>query len=130
MISTCVLGIFVRIQLLRMPGEERKFKCLTMVAFIPTFNCERDTASQTFWSDGISTMGVGKVSGTGDSVGDGTVVDVTVGTLVAVGMSVAEGVAVSGAEVEDDVATIALALSVVDVEAGWAVGVVDPGIGC
>jgi hypothetical protein len=90
-----------------------------IVAFIPTCSCERETASQTFVSEGISTMGVGNVSGTGDSVTDGIGVAVRVGRLVYVGdgssVFVEEGVAVSGAEVEDGVATISVGGGAVDV---------------
>ena len=69
-----------------MPGDERKFNCRTMVAFIPTCNCEREMASHIFCSEGISTMGVGSVSGTGDSVADGMGVGVNVGRFVDEGL--------------------------------------------
>ena len=68
-------------------------------------------------------MGVGNVSGTGDSVGAGIAVDVSVGVLVSVGIGVDEEVAVSGAEVEDGVATVGLALSVDEGVAGSEVEV-------
>ena len=83
-------GVLVDIQLFKIPGEERKFTVWVIMAFIPTCSCERETASQTFVSDGISTMGVGNVSGTGDSVGEGSAVAVA----VAVGISVGEGMEV------------------------------------
>ncbi|SRR5258706_6503726 len=103
-------GGLVKIQLFKMPGEDRKFTMWAMVAFIPTCSCERETASQTFGSDGISTMGVGKVSGTGDSVACGMGVSVSVGKVVAVGdgsgVSVGGRVAVSGMGVEEAGTTI------------------------
>jgi len=60
-------------------------------------------------------MGVGKVSGAGDSVGDGITVEVNVGAFVAVGNEVAEGVIVSGAEVDESVSAIGVAGSAVNV---------------
>lgn len=51
-------------------------------------------------------IGVGSVSGTGDSVEAGRVVTVDIGIVVAVGKGVTEGVGVSGAEVADDAATV------------------------
>ena len=75
------------------------------MAFIPTCSCELETASQIFWSEGISTMGVGNVSGTDDSVADGIGVSVNVGRLVDVGdgsgVFVGRGVAVGGMGVEE-----------------------------
>jgi hypothetical protein len=89
-----------------------------MVAFIPTCSCERETASHTFVSDGISTIGVGNVSGTGDSVTCGIGVSVNVGKLVAVGdgssVSVGDRVAVGGMGVAEAGAAVGLALSVVE----------------
>ncbi len=61
-------------------------------------------------------MGVGKVSGAGDSVGDGITVEVNVGAFVAVDNGVAEGVAVSGKKVDKGVSAIGvggIAVSVV-----------------
>ena len=82
-----------------MPGDERKFKRRRMVAFIPTCNCDREIASQTSASDGISTIGVGNGSGTGDSVGGGSGEGVGGCVAVAVGDGNGSGVAVDGMDV-------------------------------
>ncbi len=71
---------------------------------MPTCSCEREIAAQTSVSAGISTMGVGNVSGTGDKVGDGMIVDVTVGAVV--GADVGAGVSVGGMEVEEAGTTV------------------------
>ena len=60
-------------------------------------------------------MGVDKVSGADDSVGDGITVEVNVGAFVAVGNEVAEGVAVSGEKVDKGVSAIGVAGSAVNV---------------
>jgi hypothetical protein len=61
-------------------------------------------------------MGVGRVSGTGDSVTEGSGVSVDVGRLVAEGLgggvSVGTGAVVGGREVEDGVTTIGVGGSV------------------
>ena len=65
-------------------------------------------------------MGVGKVSGAGDSVGSGITVEVNVGAFVAVGNEVAEGVAVGGEKVDKGVSAIGvggIAVSVVKLNA-------------
>ena len=50
-----------------MPGEERKLSRRRIVAFPPTCNRERDiAASHTSMAGGVSTVGVGDGSGTGD----------------------------------------------------------------
>src|SRR5215510_3964729 len=115
MTSTRVPGMLVNSQLYLMPGEERKFSWRWMIACMPTCNCEWAITSQAAGSAGISTIGVGNVSGTGVStsdgegvgvrvgtgvsVGDGRDVEVRVGSEVSVGKDVAvnSGVAVSGA---------------------------------
>ena len=63
--------MLVRIQLFRMPGDERKFNRRRMVARIPTCKRARENAAQTSVSDGISIIGVGNVSTTGGKVGEG-----------------------------------------------------------
>lgn len=97
-----------------------------MVAFIPTCNCERDTASQTFVSDGISTIGVGNVSGTGVSVACGMGVSVKVDRLVAdglgIGVFVGTLVTVGGREVDDAVTAIAVEGSGVNIAVGVVCG--------
>ena len=68
-------------------------------------------ASQVFVSAGISTMGVGNVSGTGVSVACGRAVRVSVGRFVGEGMrvdvSVGTRVAVGGVGVDDAGTTVA-----------------------
>ena len=75
-------------------------------------------ASQVFVSAGISTMGVGNVSGTGVSVACGRVVGVSVGRFVGEGLgvdvSVGTRVAVGGREVDKAGTAVGLALSVAD----------------
>ena len=63
-------------------------------------------ASQVFVSAGISTIGVGKVSGTGDSVADGIGVSVSVARFVdeGIGVDVFVGIRVAVGETEVDVA--------------------------
>lgn len=68
--------------------------------------------SQTFVSEGISTMGVGNGSGTRDSVGDGMSVEVSVGVFVCVG----DGVAVSGRGVEEGAVTVGVRGCAVNVD--------------
>src|SRR5262245_3859910 len=100
--------MFVRIQLLRMPGEERKFNRRRIVARIPTCRRARENAAQTSGSDGISTIGVGNVSATGGRVGEAVTVGVKVSGACAVSEAVrvsvvgtlaGEGVSVGAAEV-------------------------------
>ena len=101
MISTCVPGLFVRIQLFRMPGEVRKFRRRTIVAFLPTCNREREVAAlHASVSDGISTIGVSVESTTGVSVGKGRGVNVGVGMFVPVGDGIKTAVAVSPPEAD------------------------------
>ena len=87
-----------------MPGEERKFKRRRILAFAPTCNCEREMALHRVVSAGISTMGVGNDSGTGNKVGDGMIVDVAVGAIV--GDDVGATVSVSGMDVEEAETTV------------------------
>jgi len=79
-------------------------------------------ASQVFVSAGISTIGVGKVSGTGDSVADGIGVSVSVARFVdeGIGVDVFVGirVAVGGMGVDEAGTVVTLALSVVEGVAG------------
>jgi len=67
---------------------------------MPTCNCERDTAAQTFGSEGISTIGVGRDSSScvGDGIGVATWVGVSVGVdvLCGSGVSVGAGAFVGG----------------------------------
>ena len=89
-----------------------------MVAFIPICNWERETASHSTGSDGISTIGVGSVSVTGGIVGDG----VRVGVLVSVGGSgVGDEVFVGGGEVEETGTVVSVGESGVNV-AGKGLG--------
>jgi len=62
-----------------------------MVAFPPTCNRERETASQTFISDGFSTTGVTVDSATDVSVGDGAEAGGCVDVLVRPGVLVPVG---------------------------------------
>jgi len=75
-------------------------------------------ASQVFVSAGISTMGGGNTSGTGDSVTNGIGISVSVGRFVGEGMGVdvfvGIRVAVGGAEVDEAGITVGLAVSVVE----------------
>ena len=98
MISTCVPGTFVRIQLSRTPGEERRFKGRRIVARIPACSREDETVSQAFVSAGVCVAGTAVDSGTGEAVGDGTIVSVDVGGGVSVGagVGVTVGVEVPG----------------------------------
>src|SRR5687767_7417365 len=58
--------MFVRIQLLRIPGDERKFRRRRIVASIPTCKREREvTASHTSKTVGASDIGVAVASITG-----------------------------------------------------------------
>ena len=105
-----------------MPGDDRKFRRRTIVAFIPICNRAREIASQTFLSAGISTIGVGNVSGTGGSVGDGSGEGVSAGrgVTVPVGDGVAEGVAVGAGDVDVANAVVGVEGSGVNVIArGW-----------
>ena len=75
-------------------------------------------ASQVLVSAGISTMGVGSVSGAGVSVACGRAVKVSVGRFVGEGMrvdvSVGTRVAVDGVEVDEAGTTVGFALSVAE----------------
>ena len=82
-------------------------------------------ASQVFVSAGISTTGVGNVSGTGDSVTCGRAVRVSVGRFVGEGLGVdvfvGIRVAVGGMGVDEAGTVVTLALSVVEGVAGSGV---------
>ena len=71
-----------------MPGEERKFRRRSIVAFIPTCNREREVAAlHTSVLDGISAVDVGNGSGIGDTV----VVGIDVEGSASVGVTVGDG---------------------------------------
>lgn len=123
--------MFVRIQLFMMPGEERKFSRRRMVACIPICRRAREIAAQATGSDGISTIGVGRVSVTGGMTGDD--VGVRVGVLVSVGdivgdgvpvpvtdagTGVSDGISVEAGEVEETVTITGVGGSGVNVVAG------------
>ena len=98
-----------------MPGEERKFRRRSIVAFIPTCNREREVAaSHTSVSDGVCTVGVGNGSGIGDSVAVGIDVEGSAGVDVLVGEGITTKVAVD-VSVGDDIGS-AVIVTVLDVD--------------
>ncbi len=88
-------GVFVKSQLSRMPGEERKFKRRRIVAFVPTCKREREVAALQTSAADVPAGGV-VASGAGVAVGKGRGVAVGLEALVAVG----EVIAVNDGEVE------------------------------
>ena len=83
----------MRSQLSRMPGDERKFKRLTIVAVIPACNCERDAAaSHAALVEGTVCVGAGVDSIAGVPVGVGR--EVAVGAAESVAVGEARGVGV------------------------------------
>lgn len=84
-----------------MPGEVRKFKRRSIVAFFRICNREREVAAlHASASDGISTIGVSVESTTGVSVGKGRGVNVGVGKFVPVGDGIKTVVAVKSLAVD------------------------------
>ena len=78
--------MFVRSQLSRMPGEERKFKRRRIVAFISCSRRERDAAaSQAVTGTGVPAIGVDVDSASGVEVGAGSGVAEGTSALVPVG---------------------------------------------
>lgn len=85
-----------------MPGDERKFKRRSIVAFIPTCNRERDIAvSHTSALEGVPVIGVAVASiagvpvDVGANVGGGRAVAVGEGSENGVGVTVPDGVSVA-----------------------------------
>lgn len=84
-----VPGIFVRSQLSRIPGEERKFRRRRIVALIPVCRRERETAASQAVTAGVSSIGVVVESTTATTVS----VDICNAGVVVGLVSVGEGVA-------------------------------------
>jgi hypothetical protein len=98
MTSTCVPGMFVRSQLSRIPGEERKFKRCRIMAFVPVCKRERElAASHALSISGDPITGVGVASIAGFAAGDGRGAGEGVFVLIAVGE--ASAVATSGSSI-------------------------------
>ena len=82
-------GRFVKSQLFRMPGDERKFRRRRIVASLPMCKRAREVAvSQTSASDGAPGTGVAVVSRAGDIVGERRGARVSVGKMVGGGVFV------------------------------------------
>lgn len=124
MTSTFVPGIFVRSQLFRMPGDERKFKRRRIVAFMPACKREREFgASHTSALDGMPGAGVAVDSLGGVTVGEGT------GVAVSEAATVDEGVFVGDGDGDEIGAGVAVAVAdgkvfwMADVSVGFTVPV-------